>query len=253
MPEIRPSPFFLLACFAEFYEEVASIKLARAEGRLSNYLTAGDETPPTRGADLALRVSSRLATLLRNQARGITECATPAELKAYTMVQYAMAALADEIFLLDPKLEWPGRKPWLEVLLEDQLFHTRDAGQRFFQFVEQVLHAPNRGALDIDLASVFLLALQLGFKGRYRGEHGADVLRGYRERLYRFANQEGQIGNAQHGFPQAYQHLAKGEKEARLAPLSRWYVLGRIGLVAYVAISTLVWVVLMYPFEKAFG
>lgn len=253
MPEIRPSPFFLLACFAEFYEEVASIKLAIAEGRLSNYLAVGDETPPTHGPDLALRVSSRLATVLRNQARGIHGCATPTEAKAYTMAQYAMAVLADEIFLLDPELEWTGRKPWLDVLLEDQLFHTRDAGQRFFQFVEQVLHEANRSALHTDLASVFLLALQLGFKGRYRGEHGASVLRNYRERLYRFAEQKGVAAEAQFAFPQAYQHLARGKKEERLAPLSRWYALGRIALVAYVAVSTLVWVVLMYPFEKAFG
>jgi type VI secretion system protein ImpK len=253
MPEIRPSPFFLLACFAEFYEEVASIKLAIAEGRLSNYLAVGDETPPTRGADLALRVSSRLAAVLRNQARGIHGCATPAEVKAYTMTQYAMAVLADEIFLLDPELEWSGRKPWLDVLLEEQLFHTRDAGQRFFQHVEQVLHETNRSALHTDLASVFLLALQLGFKGRYRGEHGANVLRDYREQLYRFANQKGHAPDARPAFPQAYQHLVKDKKEQRLAPLSRWYAFGRIALLAYVAVSTLVWVVLMYPFEKAFG
>ena len=253
MSDVRPSPLFLLSCFAEFYEEVASIKIAIAEGRLSSYLTTGDEPPPVRGADLALRVSSRLAGILRTQARDAAARGTSIEIKACTMAQYAMAALADEIFILDPQLEWVGREAWLDVLLEQKIFRTRDAGQRFFSFVEQVLRAPNRTALHLDLASVFLLALQLGFKGRYRGEHGEETLRGYRRQLYRFTRQTDESQPLQPAFPQAYQHLLRGEKEERYAPLSRWYAVGRVAVLGYIAVSTLVWVVLMYPFEKAFG
>lgn len=258
MPEIRPSPFFLLACFAEFYEEVASIKLAIIEGRLSSYLTVGDEVPPTRGAELALRVSSRLAVILGNQARTIAAAGTAGEIKAHNGARYVMAALADEIFILDPHLEWAGREAWVEELLEYRIFRSQDAGERFFRLADQLLHSAGRDPLHADLASVFLLALQLGFKGRYRGEHGIKTLRDYRQRLYKFAQQPGHYGQDIHdgrhrAFQQAYQHLLKGERDERRAPLSRWYALGRIAFGVYLALSTLVWVVLMYPFEKVFG
>lgn len=253
MSDMRPSSPFLLACFAEFYEEVASIKIAIAEGRLSSYLTSGDEPPPTHGPELALRVSSRLAGILRAQARDIAARGTSAEIKACTMAQYVMAALADEIFILDPELEWAGRNAWLEVLLEYKMFRTHDAGLRFFSFADQILRTSNRTALHVDLASVFLLALQLGFEGRHRGEHGAETLRSYRQQLYKFARLKGEVDLSQPAFLQAYQHLLQGGKEERRAPLSRWYALGRIALLGYVAVSTLVWVASTYPFEKAFG
>jgi type VI secretion system protein ImpK len=253
MSDTRAIPLFLLSRFAEFYEEVASIKIAITEGRLSAYLASDDEPAPTRGADLALRVSSRLTGILRAQARDVAARGTTTEIKAYTMAQYVMAALADEIFILDPELPWAGRDAWLEVLLEHKLFRTGDAGQRFFTFADEILHAPERTALHTDLASVFLLALQLGFKGRYRGEHGAEMLRGYRRQLYNFTRQQSVADPSQPAFLQAYQHLLQEEKGERYAPLSRWFALGRIALVAYLVVSTLVWVALMHPFEKTFG
>lgn len=253
MSDIRPSSLFLLGCFAEFYEEVASIKIAIMEGRLTSYLASGDEPVPTRGSELAMRVSSRLAGILRAQACDITARGTSAEIKAYTIAQYVMAALADEIFILDPELEWAGRDAWLEVLLEFKMFRTHDAGQRFYSFADKVLGATNRTALHVELAAVFLLALQLGFKGRHRGEHGAETLRKYRQQLYKFAHQKGLADLSQPAFLQAYQHLLQADKEARHAPLSRWYAIGRLALLGYLAISTLVWVTLMYPFDKAFG
>lgn len=253
MSDMHSSSPFLLACFAEFYEEVASIKVAIAEGRLSSYLATGDEPAPVRGADLALRVSSRLTGILQAHARNAASQRTSTEIKAFTMAQYVMAALADEILILDPELEWAGREAWLDVLLEYRLFRTRDAGQRFFSFADQILHANRSSPLHVELASVLLLALQLGFKGRYRGAHGAQKLHEYRSQLYRFAMPKGGVDLSQPAFLQAYQHLLKSEQEERHAPLSRWYAVGRIALLGYVAVSTLVWVVLMYPFEKAFG
>jgi type VI secretion system protein ImpK len=206
-----------------------------------------------RGADLALRVSSRLAGILRAQVRDVAGRGTTTEIEAYTTAQYVMAALADEIFILDPELPWAGRDAWLEVLLEQKLFHTRDAGQRFFLSADQILRAPERTALHTELASVFLLALQLGFKGRYRGEHGAETLRDYRRQLYNFTRQQSVADPSQPAFLQAYQHLLQEEQEERYAPLSRWFALGRVALLGYLVVSSLVWLALMYPFEKAFG
>lgn len=253
MPEARTTPPFLLAGFAEFFEEVANLKSAIAEGRLNSYLAGDGSGPATNGAELALRASSRLAGVLRAQARDIKLHGTGQEIKACTVAQYVMAALADEIFILDPQLEWDGRDAWLDVLLEHRMFRSHDAGHRFFAFADQILRASSRSGLHAELASVFLLALQLGFKGRHRGEHGALTLRQYRQRLYQFVRANGDIDPALPAFPQAYAHLAQGDKDARYAPLSRWMALARIGLLGYLVLSTLLWVALMVPFEKAFG
>lgn len=245
------SPSFLLGCFAAFYEEIASIRLALAEGRLPAYLATGDETPPTLGADLAARVSARLADLLRQQARAVRRDGTAMEVKAHTMAQYVMAALADEIFILE--LDWAGSEAWLDVLIEYKLFQSNKAGRQFFEFASQILRPQARSTLHTDLVSVFLLALQLGFKGMYRGHQGEATLRSYRQQLYRLLN----VGDRDHrrhpAFFQAYQHRLSGDKDERLAPLTPWYALGRIALASYLALSTVVWLVLLQPFQSTFG
>jgi len=254
MPDLASSPYFLLGCFADFYEEVASIKLAFAQGRLSSYLAVGDETPPTRAADLAARVSARLEALLRQQASDVRRRGSVAQTKLHLLAQYVMASMADEIFILE--LDWPGREAWLQQLLEYKLFRSHDAGRRFFSYADQLLHTHNRSVLHADLASVFLLALQLGFKGQHRGDAGGvgdAALRSYRQRLYQFSNARERDGAAQTAFAQAYRHRMVGTKDERLAPLSRWYVAGQIALAVWVAASTVVWAVSLYPFEQTFG
>lgn len=251
MRDASPSSWFLLGCFADFYEEVASIKQAFDQGRLSAYLATGDETPPTSGADLAARVSARLEALLRRQTNEVRREGSEQEIRMHTLAQYVMAAMADEIFILE--LDWPGREAWLEFLLEYKLCRTRNAGRKFFELADQLLHTHGRSALHADLASVFVLALQLGFKGQYRGREGEMVLRDYRAKLYRFSNAGSRPDSGLPAFEQAYQHRLAGDADARLAPLSRWYVAGQIGVAAWLAVSTLVWVTSLYPFEQAFG
>jgi hypothetical protein len=41
--------------------------------------------------------------------------------------------------------------------------------------------------------------------------------------------------------------------DERLAPLSRWYRLGAIGIAIYLLVSTVVWVVLTNRFMAVFG
>lgn len=245
MPEQR-----LLAGFAEFYEELAAIKLALREGRLPAYLALGGA--PAAGPDQALRVASRLAQVLEGQARALAQDGTSAEVKAGRIARYAMAALADEILLLDPDLPpWIGRDAWLGVLLERRLYGTNDAGQRFFVLADQVLAASDRSSLRLDLASVFLLALQLGFRGRHRGAGGAAMLAEYRRRLHLVARSSARAESGLPAFPQAYEQLLVGEKEQRFAPLRRWYAPAIMAACAYLLISSGVWWYLMHPFAQA--
>ncbi len=249
MPERTGAPLFLLARFAEFYESVASIKLAIAEGRLGAMLAVGDEPPPTDPRELAARASSRLAARLRTQSKDIEHTGTPDEVEAHRTALYVMAALADEVFVLE--LDWPGRDAWLDTLLEYRIFRSRDAGVRFFDLADRLLTTRTHDTLRLDLAAVMVLALQLGFKGQYRGEHCAEKLHAVREGLFRLVERE--HGTRLHGpaFPQAGQHLLNGGTAARLAPLTPWYMAGLIALVAYLIVSSSVWLALIEPFRRA--
>lgn len=242
-------PPFLLGCFADFYQEVANLKLVIAQGRLPAYLSVGDETPPTRGAELAVRVSARLEALLRQQTRAAGQTSSRADMKLLGLAQFVMAAVADETFLLE--LQWAGRDTWLEVLLERRLFQSQSAGTRFFELARQLTQSHQRSEQLQDAAAVFLLALQLGFKGMLRGDENQPALQAFRHQLYRYA-EPAPLGHAtQPAFPEAYAHRETGRADARLAPLSRWWVAAQVALAAYLAVSTLVWLAAMWQFEHA--
>ncbi len=251
MPERIGAPLFLLARFAEFFEAVAGIKLAIAEGRLGTVLVVGDELPPTDPGDLAARVSARLAGVLLAQAKEVARKGTPREMEAHEKAMYVMAALTDEVFILE--IPWVGRDAWMDVLLEQKLFHTGNAGISFFDAATSLLDAPVHDALDVDLAAVMVMALQLGFKGRYRGVQSDGELRALRDRLFRLVEREYGSREAGPSFPQALQQLQAGGTPERLAPLTPWYTGGVVVLLVYLVISSVEWLLLIEPFRRAVG
>jgi type VI secretion system protein ImpK len=269
-----PNRFALLGRCADFYQEIANIKLAAAEGRLADWLTVDGSAPPVLASEYASRVSARLLALLRRQERDYGAIGTPDEHRAHKVYLYLMAALADEILILE--LDWPGRDAWLDVLLEQRLFTTNNAGSRFFTLAQQLLQGARGNPVYIDLAAVFLLAMELGFKGRYRGRQGQAALTSLRQQLYHLVEQgsgsaagpgvgqESAGGMALHharrtalasppACAQAYDYLLRNGKDERLAPLSPWYSLGLYALLGYVLVSMLTWLILMHPFEKFIG
>ena len=251
MRDEAPRSDFLIGLFAEFYEEVVGIKLASRDGRLPLYLAQGERTEGLSGVELAAMASRRLYGKLARQARAVRADATEQELKAYLEAQYIMAALADEIFILE--LDWSGRTHWLNYLLEAALFRTHCAGRQVFAYADQLLRTRAPTSLHIDLASVILITLQLGFKGQYRGEHAEPKLREYRNKLLQFVTARRRSTENQPGFPQAYQHRIAETEDRRIAPLSRWYWAGGIAVGIYLVISSLVWVLLWQPFHAEFG
>lgn len=251
MADAPDKPSSLLARFAEFYEEIARLKLAIREGRLPLYLAGGKEPVALNGNDLAAMVGQRLKQRLQQQARIVRETGTEAEIEAYRIAQYAMAALADEIFILE--VDWPGRAFWQHYVIERALFQSDNAGRDFFLQTDRLLASRVQNALQEDLAAVFLIALQLGFKGQYRGAHGALVLKSYREKLIRFIGAGHGMLRAQPGFPQAYQYRVSEARGERLAPLARWYRWGALIALTYVVLSTIVWMLLISRFNEVLG
>lgn len=245
------SEYALVAQFADFYEEVAGIKRAQKEGRLAVYLGLDGSPTAVAPEQLARCVSTRLLELLRRQERDSLVDAASEAGQLQRKARYAMAALADEIMIFE--LAWPAREAWLEVLLEQAMFDSSHAGSRFFTMAQQLVHDNIRSRLHIDLAAVFLLALELGFKGSLRARQGQTELAAVRQRLYQFVTASHAAGIATPAFAQAYDYPLQGARDERLAPVSPWRNLGIYGLIGYVLASAALWLVLMYPFERYLG
>lgn len=137
----------------------------------------------------------------------------------YKEAQFAMAALADEVFLY---LDWPGRKFWEENLLESRLFGTHGAGYLFFENLDNFL--ATRDPLRKDLAELYLLALGLGFLGKYRGIDDHGQLNAYKKQLYVFINhRESRLfDNTELLFPESYMYTLEHGEVKTIDTLKTW-------------------------------
>jgi type VI secretion system protein ImpK len=75
--------------------------------------------------------------------------------------KFAIAAFIDETILTS---QWSQKDFWLGRTLGFELFNRMDAGEEFFNRLEELRR---RSASNIDLLEVFYLCLALGFKGKY--------------------------------------------------------------------------------------
>ncbi|HYO75075.1 MAG TPA: DotU family type IV/VI secretion system protein [Thermoanaerobaculia bacterium] len=149
--------------FHEFYREVVTLEKQLADG------------------GSAAEARERLVALVARQQHESERDEGHYGAELYARAKYAMAALADEIFL---KPETNARDPWMNHLLEAALFRSQRAGEKFFEDVDDL--ANDRGVAAIDLARIYLTVLGLGFQGKYRDspDAGADLAEA-RRKLYR--------------------------------------------------------------------
>ncbi len=192
-------------------------------------------------AEIVIR---RLQDFLEAQAVQVGRTATDLMISQHREAQYAMAALADDLFIHD--VEWTGREIWRGVLLEQALFRTRLAGERVFDRMEALLASNDRRL--VQLAAVYLCVLGMGFKGRYRVPGGESTLRNYSARLFEFiAGRESELGAGllpagRTLIPAAYAHTLTDGKARTLARGPRWpVVLGAIAGVWLVLGQALWW------------
>lgn len=95
-----------------------------------------------------------------------------------------VAALLDDIALNTP---WGGRSGWPRMPLVVSLYGNVDAGERFFDLIEDLMRYPER---DPELLELAFLCLSLGFRGKHRvsgagGEAALSQLRTQMARLLR--------------------------------------------------------------------
>lgn len=227
-----------LVVMNRFYQQIVEIKRLIDSGRLpedvSQQLRLG-RAPNEQ--EMAEAVSLRLQRWIEQLRLRIRRKLTEREAERVEEALYVVAALADELFIME--LDWPARDAWESVLLEDRLFRSSYAGERFFERARELLQARTLDPQQQQLAAVYLMALRLGFAGRHRGDD--EILARYRQRLFRriaVTQGEGQ----QPLYAQAYANVLASLEEQRLAPLGNWYRFTALGLLAHLALSWLVWI-----------
>ncbi len=235
---------FLLEDFISIYEVVAEMRLAIREGRLAAHL--GVDAESASGSEMARRIGARVSDLIEAKLKKVNNDGTKVQQAHQRLAVYAAAALIDEIFILEEN--WPGQEAWLDELLEFRLFRSRVAGQRFFELAEDMVLHESQSLQLSELAAIFLLALRLGFHGRYRGASGAETLEYLRRRLFERVIPANIARIEERAFPQSYQFTVEGGEGKRLAPLKPWLKAAGAGFVAYLVLSSAVWLMVIQPF-----
>jgi type VI secretion system protein ImpK len=224
-----PQRSYLLGRFRAYYAELNHSKHDAFRGGTPS--ADGVEEP----IDTAHAASRRLQHVLEQYALDAAVETGEYGAERFREAQYVMAALTDEVFL---HTDWPGREAWLSTMLERGLFGTQIAGEEIFRRIDALLTV--RTGAAVDLATVYFMALGLGFEGRYRGTDGS-VLGGYRLRLFRFIYRR-ESGTATEALvPQAYEHTLRGAVATRLPLVRRWAVVFAVTVIAYLAASQFIW------------
>ena len=205
----------LLSQFGAFYSELLLIKTALADG--------GRRVGQVEGLEVdrvSETVHRHLRHILERQAVLARQWGGAYGQTLYSEAQYIMAALADETLLL--KVEWGGSVTWQNRLLETALFGTSLAGDRVFERLDALLADPAR-AHPI-LAAVYLIAIVLGFRGRYWRPGDEEQLRLYRTMLAKIVTRA--VPDADvlgpHLFDQAYACTVTRGRAVRLPGLRPW-------------------------------
>jgi type VI secretion system protein ImpK len=233
---------FLVAQFRIFYGEVARYKTRVKEGRLS---VVGEQEASL--GDATAEIGKNLRSVLERQALAVERGGSDYAIKVFAEAQYVMAALADDLFL---HLEWVGRDAWQGNLLEAQLFRSHRAGEAIFERLEILLR--NRNPVYRGLAEVYLLALGLGFQGRFRGRpEGPERLAVYRQRLFEFIyDRPPQL--AEPGvrlFPQAHANTLDPGESRKLPYLRPWLWAFAALFLLWALLSLPLWELLTDPLE----
>ena len=160
-------------------------------------------------------------------------------------VRYALVALVDEWLLHD--VSWPGREAWCDCPLEHRLFGTRVAGRELFHEMRELGRAQRTSSERSQLAHIYLVLLDVGFAGAYRGRLNALI--GLRSELRSllgfgvdaadgFVSKRFAEGVA---FPQAYQHNAVGEPDQQAAADRRFSWVIAFGFAIYLSVAAALW------------
>ncbi len=224
------SPVPVFEYFTAFWQEVSAVR----EGARSAPPAAEDSRALTHPGGMA---RYRLVTFLERQSAQVMHSAPPGGADLYLEAQYVMTALADEVLLTD---QIGGEGFWAMNLLEPHFFQTRFAGEAIFARIDRTLEKPD--AERAEMAAIYLAALALGFRGRYRHRDDRGELARYRARLHAFVFGRAAGAASRFLLPEAYEAtLAAGAGKKLRDPLIWWAAPVLVAAVWFV-ISSLIWI-----------
>lgn len=207
--------------FHEFYREVVALEKKLAEG----------EPPSAVKATLLALIGRQQHESERDEGRHGAE--------EYARAKYAMAALADEIFL---RPESKAHDAWVGHLLEAALFRSQRAGEKFFENIEDI--AGDRSPAAADVARIYLYVLGLGFQGKYRDHpDAAAALFEARRKLYYvvYKREPRPLRDDDRIIPEAYAETADDAVRSELPYRRPWVWALVVVILFWLGASHLLW------------
>ena len=230
---------FVTEKFQQFHTELMRLQERLREGQFAFDAESASEGKGTTTGLMPGAAWRRVLTLLERQEAEAFRHGGDLALELYKRAQYAMAALADELFL---NLDWHGRDAWRQNLIEGKLFGSHRAGEQLFDRIDELLHDRESGQTEI--ARVYLSVLALGFQGKYRGRPEADAeLEVIRRRLYRFIfGRDPRVVRGREALmPQAYAATLERPR-VELPHLKPWLWAIAVIVIVWLAASHLAWI-----------
>lgn len=236
---------YLVGQLLDFHAALVRLKASLAAPAEVPALTGPGSAAPSDTAGLALALRS----LLDRQAAEALELGGRHGREQAEAAHYLKVALADEALI--GLADWPQRKEWIACPLELRLYGTRSAGERIFDRISWLLAQP--APSQRDLALLYLMALAMGFQGRYRNQaDGAAVLQNFRRDLYRHACNSWPDPVFAHGrsdspelgprlLPQAYRHTRSAANVRLLPNPARWAAYFALTALGLLLLSQLAW------------
>lgn len=228
---------FLISCFEIFYSKVLEYEVRIKQNRVFD-----PSASETEKRYMVETISTELLQIIEEQASNVASQGGALATACFSEVAYIMVSLADEIFL---NQQWKEKKYWRNNLLEEKYFQTHSAGSKFFDNLEDFMQ--NRDVEKSDVGIIYLYALALGFKGKYRGEitslENEQKLMKLKERLFRLLNKTSpQLFRIKSRlFPQTLKYTDIENTEYLDLSLRNWSIIGTSVLVIYLFAAQMIW------------
>ncbi len=227
----------LLEQFHEFYSEIIrQKKLVKQKPFHEALINVPEDVQSDKAA--VDPVYNRLLSILERQVAQARSRGGEYGVAFYREAQYVMSALADEIFI---HMDWEGRHAWKSNLLEYRLFGTHNAGDLFFTKVDKLLKANDPAATE--MAAIYLQALSLGFRGKYRDMDDKGMLEFYHRQLFKIIFQrDADLENEKrYLFKRPYSQILDSGKKEKIPYFRWWGIILFLLVIIYLLISFGVW------------
>lgn len=207
-----------------------------------------DQNVPVQVLQAVYEAQQRLQKTLAAQTEQVLHLLDQTDTLQFREAQYAMVAIADEVFL---NLPWSGKAAWSKQLLEGQLFQSQSAGAQIFQRIDTLLSKYDPARMSI--AKIYFQILALGFRGQHNDAQDDDVIRNYMRRLYVFIYGRDPMLD-QYGtiklLPDCYEHTMESDIPVRMPGVRFWTKVVIGVLLGYIFISSMVWFELATDLHK---